>query len=130
MQVHLDTLDGFRVRMTFFNQAESAQRLAVDRIGGENPLNGNYFNFNPFPAPLYKGVQIGTVPYEEREVILVNPGASVTTEVDLQEYYDLSDRSPERPFQVSYRAAHPLYTSTVRVVQSNWTTFDVVLKTS
>lgn len=130
MQVHLDTLDGFRVRMTFFNQAESAQRLAVDRIGGENPLNGNYFNFNPLPAPLYHGVQTPGVNYDDREVIEVLPGESVITEVDLQDYYDLSDRSPERPFQVSYRAAHPLYTSTVRVVQSNWTTFDIVLKKS
>lgn len=124
MDVQLDALDKFRVRLTFLNKAETTQQLALDRIG-QPKLNGNYFNFDPLPAPVYLGIMMKRRPYTADELIKVEPGESFVAEVDLDSYYDLSDRSLDVPLRVSYRAAHPLYVETVRILQSNWTVFPV-----
>lgn len=119
MHVQLEALDNFNVRLTFTNKTESEQGLALDRIGGEE-LNGNFFNFDPLPAPIYLPPKLLI---SVKGVFAVPPGEQAITTVNLAKYYDLSDRAEDVPLRVSYRAPHPLYVETTRIVQSNWAVF-------
>ena len=106
MQVEIATSQakaGF-VTLLFTNDATTAQWLARPRaVLGDQP-EGGFLEFEP-PVS-YIGLRAKRGPYGEEELVAVQPGESIESDViELARYYRVPDAADVR---VRYASSHPL----------------------
>lgn len=100
--LELANTSGPLVEVTFVNEAEEHQYLALPRIEPDN-MDGSYFEFLP-PAVPFLGIQVKRRPYAAEELLELSPGESLSRTYNLGTLYDLTSVAPTR---VRYRATHP-----------------------
>ena len=114
--------EGRVVKLTFTNHAENTKYLAKPMIGLGSKLEGDFFIFNP--AATYTGITVKRKPYSMDEMVPIEPSASISTDIDLEQYYDLPDSNE---IKVRYIAEHPVIGDTgtyVLSVSSDWLTLN------
>lgn len=89
--------------LTFMNDTSEYRFLAKDRVG-VSPLTGNFFLFRGADVPFLGSVLKRTLPYENEEIIPVEPGGTFQHQVCLDDYYDLSN---VKHVEIRYSASHP-----------------------
>jgi hypothetical protein len=94
---------GDRVRFRFTNDSPEVEWLARSRAFFDVP-DGDHLEFEP--EAMYLGVQVKRTPYEQDELLAVEPGQSVESPVvDLADLYHLPRGGL---LKVRYMTYHPL----------------------